>query len=526
MRLAFLPVLFLLLAANAQAAALPDLLFITGMHFGGFGRLIYSEQSKRYQLLDGRINTYVVDGSKIRLMRPDEGGGNMANPQKIVVLSGRIFGSSTFGQVNRFDPVNGALVDKFTYSDFSFSGGYQLPIYATSSALLVLKDSQITALDSDLKKIGEVKLEEKIRHVRLSPNFIQSGDRLYAIEIDNPNTYTSCARDCNFPTVIRQTTIDFSNPKAIKVDSKDVALPKDLHPLFSNASVDRENSGWLVTEVNFKTGPKLSWRSFAQPVNPKAELKLPEGTSIAAITKTAPFWLVLQKQKEAPSLASLTLTGDKLNLTAYPMPWLKGSYFNFTLFSAAGNLFVAANHQLAVYELAKAEPKLIHQQDFTDANGSGALQFSELLLGELTPAEIKTDKARLEAILKKDYWSATDQLAISAEIEKLQPADSWAIPLFAALLKNRQQSYRGGVLYSTQALAKFGPAALSTVPDLVYATMEGSSIRGDLLAPVAAAIAKIDPKGVAVKEMLPQCIAKTYVCEHVGKRILSALPER
>ena len=53
--------------------------------------------------------------------------------------------------------------------------------------------------------------------------------------------------------------------------------------------------------------------------------------------------------------------------------------------------------------------------------------------------------------------------------------------------------------------------------------MEGAAIRGDVLAAVIPALRSIDPRGDAVRDMLPDCIRRTYVCEHVGKEILRGL---
>lgn len=189
MRSIALALLFFLLPGlgNAAEPALPDLLFLTGSSFGGYGRLVFSESAGRYQLLDGRIITHVVDGQQIRLMRADEGGGSMANPTKVVALDGKLFGNSTYGQLNELDPVTGAIGEKYSIGPFGFgASGSTAALFASDKALLIFERGKLIALDSRLKKLGEKSLEQAPRHVMLSPEFAQEGDKLHNVVIDNP----------------------------------------------------------------------------------------------------------------------------------------------------------------------------------------------------------------------------------------------------------------------------------------------------------------------------------------------------
>jgi hypothetical protein len=513
---------FFLQQAIAQTKPLPDILFLAQNSFGGYGRLSPSSDG-RYHLLDGRINTYVVDGNSIRLMRPDEGGGSMANPRKLAILEGKIFSASAYGQINQLDPVTGALLAKFNYTDFAFGGsGAEPALYSSAKALLVMEGQQIIALDSSLKKMGVTKLDATPKHVRLSSDFIQDGERLFSLAVDNPNTYTSCVDQCNFPTVIRQTTIDFSQPNAITAKTHEQEIKEQEY--FAHKAVDGSARAWLLAKQKIgKPGITFQWRLFDSLAKVEAELSLPEDHSIEAITKTNPFWLVL-KTKTEHKLARIQWDGKKLSLTSLPLPWLKGTSFSFKIAEKAGLLYLTANHQLAVYDSSKAIPSLLLQQDFLNpANGSGQLQFADLFIADLPAASFRIDRERLISTLKKDYWDDKDQLAIAAEVEKLAAKDTWAIPIFTELLKNRNQSYRGGIQYSVKALEKFGPAAESAMPALLYATMEGSAIRGDAMNAVIPAIKAIDPSGKIVRALLPECIKKTYVCEHVGKQILKEI---
>lgn len=521
--------LWALSSALARAdATFPDLLFRANSGFGGFGRLVYSEATKRYQLLDGRLNTYVVDGQQIRLMRPDEGGGTMANPASIVALDGKIFGNSAYGQIHELDAVTGALGDKFSHAPFNYGGsGSSAALFASKKSLLVLDGLKLIALDSRLKKLGEKTLGEQQRHVRLSPDFIQLGDTLHDVVIDNPNTYTDCAGGCQLPTVIRHTSIDFSDPAALKVTSHEETIKEQQH--ITHKAVDGTRNGWFLVKTSFgKTPPVLAFHPFASLSKPTAELTLPEGATIAAVTKSTPLWIVLEQKKDGggPRLGRVDWKGEKLELSTIALEWLKGSSHSFAIGTdEAGRLYLAANHQLAVYETS-AVPRLLLQQDFVNANGASQLQLDSLLAVFLPKTAVTADRSRLERILAKDYWNDADHLAIQAELEKLKPADTWAIPLFTELLKKRQQSYNGGLGYAAKALGQFGAAAVAAVPALIYSTMEGSAIRGDALPVVKSAVVKIDPQGTATRAMLPECIKKTYVCEHVGKEILSGTQSR
>lgn len=269
----------------------------------------------------------------------------------------------------------------------------------------------------------------------------------------------------------------------------------------------------------------LEWRGFGQLAEAKARLRLEAGTRIEAGTQSAPFWLVLSTKDGGHHLARVDLNGPALPIRKVPLGWLTGSAFTFGVATDRDErVYLTANHQLAVYDTKGAEPRLRLQQNFVSAaSGASQLQLQGVLPVKLAPARLKIDRGRLEAILGKRFWSDTDQLAIEAEIDKLTAADTWAIALFTDLARDRTHFFRGGVLYAARALEKFGPDAAAAVPALVAATMEGSSIRGDVLAAVTPAIRKIDPRGEAVRQMLPDCIRKTYVCEHVGKEILRGL---
>lgn len=513
--------------SQSMAGELPnDILFTTNSGFGGFGRLNYDPSSGCYRLVDGRIFTYVVDGNSIRLMRPEESGGSMANPTKIVVLHRKIFTSSAYGQVNEINPATGEFSAKFAYNKFVYGGGgSELAMYASSSALALLQGNRILLLSDGLNKVGEIALEEKVRHVRLSREYVQEEAKLYSVEIDRPNTYMDCQGSCRVPDKIRQTTIDFSNPSAVKVENhEEIISTQDFYP---HKAVDGKRKGWLIVHKKYNQDKTvLAWHPFEHLASPRAELVLPENTNILAMTKTRPFVLVLQGGNSY-DLGIVELAGEKLKLERFPMPWLKGSSFSFGVQTDSENrIYVTANHQLAVYKLSPGGLERLLQQDFVSpSNGAGQFQFENVIPADLPEFKLSVNRGRLEALLHKDYWDERDHLAIQAEIEKIAPQDKWAIPLFTELLGKRSQSYRGGIVYSAAALAKFGPGAQSAVPALISSTMEGSAIRGDALAAVKPAIAKIDPKGTATREFLPACIAKSYVCDYVGKQIMEALPK-
>lgn len=503
----FLSITALFFTPLALAADLPDLLFLSPTHFGGHGRLTF--QSGRYHLVDGRINSYVVDGSSIRQMRPDEGGGNMANPTQMAVLSGKLFVNSSFNRVSELDPATGKILNSYGKFEYRGSGGAPA-MFGSDKALLLLEGTKLTALSPGLKKISEKEIPQQTRHVRLSPDFIQDGTKLYGLEIDNPNTYTECAGGCNLDTVIRQTTIDFTNPLDLKIETKQEKIEKQV--LISNKIIDGQNQGWFLVLFAHKANQSiLEWRPFAKLATPALRLPLPEGERILAVTKTAPLWMVLSG-KEGNRLVQVNK--DK-KLSSFPLPWVKGSIPSFSLSQADGKLYIAAGHQLAIYEGGK----LLHQQDFVSAVGSGEFQMEQLLPVSLPKTEQKVDRARMEALAKKDYWGDTDRLGFSAEVEKLTPADTWAIDLLIALLQNRAISFHGGPVLAAKGLEKFGAAAERAVPALIYSTMEGSAIRGDTMEIAKRVVPQLDPSGKARAAIKADCIKKSYVCEHVLKNI-------
>lgn len=210
--------------AQGGGDALPDLLFREGGGFGGFGRLAFDEAANRYRLVDGRVHAYVVDGSAIRLMRPDEGGGTMGNPRQVVALDGRLFGANAYSRILEFDAVTGAILNAYPLGAFGYSGGVQPSLYAPERALLVLDGQRALALGPRLQRLGEQQLRAAIGHKAGPASFIQVGAQLHALTVDNPNIAEECARGCNLQIVIRHTTVDFSRPSEIRISSREQTL--------------------------------------------------------------------------------------------------------------------------------------------------------------------------------------------------------------------------------------------------------------------------------------------------------------
>ena len=69
----------------------PDLVIYNSDSFGGLGRLVYDEVKNEYSLVDFKFTPYLVEGTKIRPMKPKEGGGTMAVPSAIKSTKGAIF---------------------------------------------------------------------------------------------------------------------------------------------------------------------------------------------------------------------------------------------------------------------------------------------------------------------------------------------------------------------------------------------------------------------------------------------------
>ena len=520
----FIASLGLFFALQAHAVDLPDLLFRTGTGVGGYGRLSYDAGKNQYQLIDGRLTAYVVDGQKIRPMRADEGGGMMANPVQLVVLDGKIFANSTYGQILRLDPATGGVLETFSATPFGYGGsGSAAPMFGTDKALVILHGTRLISISHELKKIAEKDIPQQQRHVRFTSSYIQEGSKLYDIEFDNPSTYRDCVGDCDTSIYLRQTVIDLSNASDIKIESREEKTKEEERP--AHKVVDGKGRGWFFVNYPRRDGRwSVSWRSFDRLAEAAATTRLEPEERVLAATTTAPTWMITQS-KPGFQLRKAEKKKD-IALSTFPLSWVKGSSPGFTLRQDGRFLYLASDYQLAVYDVSASVPKLLLQQDFVSLTGSGQFQMSELTPAVLPKARLKTDRSRLELLLKKDYFDDNDRLALHAEIEKLGASDTWAVDLFTALLKKRSVSYQGGAAYAIAALAKLGPVAESAVPDLVNACMEGSAIRGDVLAHVKTAIPKIDPSGKAVRAMLPACIKRNYVCEHVGKTLLEGLSAR
>ena len=115
--------LFLLGQSLFAGEKFPDILFQSVSGFGGFGRLSYSPSKAAYELVDGRINTYVIDGKTVRKMCLNESGGSMANPNTVVILNGKIFGTSPYSQILEYDSRSGEQRASYIFDDVQFSGG-------------------------------------------------------------------------------------------------------------------------------------------------------------------------------------------------------------------------------------------------------------------------------------------------------------------------------------------------------------------------------------------------------------------
>lgn len=503
---------------------LPDLLFHESGGSGGFGRLSFDATTNRYLLLDGRVHAYVVDAGSIRLMRPDDRSRTMGNPRQVVALGGRLFGGNAYSRILEFDTVTGVVLNTYPLGDFSYSGGVQPGLYASERAMLVLDGQRVLALGPELQRLGEQQLSTHAGREPDPASFIQAGEQLHALTVDNPNVRADCPGGCNLAAIIRHTTVDFSQAADIRVSSREETLKKPLD--FSHRAVDVAGGGWLVARRDLKNEAlALEWRSFGQLAEANSQLWLDAGTRIEAATQSAPFWLVLSTKDGEHQLAHVNVNGPAITIRKFPLGWLAGSVSNFGIVADRdARIYVTANHKLAVYEPKGSELRLRLQQDFgSEVSGASQLQLLGIVPVKLAPARLKVDRVRLEDLLAKRYWDDADQRAIEAEIDKITAEDTWTIALFTDLARSRTHSYLGGVLHAARALEKFGPAAAAAVPALVAATMEGSSIRSDILAKVIPAVRKIDPRGQIVRQMLPDCIRKTYVCEHVGRAILRGI---
>lgn len=508
--------------ADAAESPLPDLLFHAAGGWGGFGRLVHDSAANRYRLVDGRVNAYVVDGDRIRARHPDERSGTGGNPQRVVGLTGRLYGATAYARILEFDAITGAVLNTHALGAFRYGGGAQPAIYASDKALLVLDRQRVLALDPQLKIVGELRLGNDVGH-RMETSPVQVGAQLHSLVIDNRRPAANCVGECA-PVVIRHAVIDFSQPSDVRISSRAEVLQEITVP--SRRAVDVAAGGWLIASHDYThDAPVLEWRSFEQLAIAAARLRLDAGSRIEAATEAAPFWLVVSTQGGERHLARVEVSGKTLTLRKYPLGWHAGTAPRFSIAADRdARIYLAANHQLAVYETKDGTPRLRLQQQFVSAaTGASQLQLEGLTPVTLPPPHRVVDRARLAATLAKRYWNAADQLAIEAEIDKLTTSDGWAIAVFTELARNRALSYHGGVHHAARALQKFGPAATAAVPVLVAATMEGAAIRGDVLAAVIPALRSIDPRGDAVRDMLPDCIRRTYVCEHVGKEILRGL---
>lgn len=469
----------------------PDIVFQSAFGFRGFGRLSYSASKNGYELIDGRINAFVIDGKTVRQMRSNERGGSMANPDSIVILNDKIFGTTPYSQILEFDSRSGQPNGSYVFDSVQFSGGHQPGLFASKESLLVLREPDLFSIGSDLKLIKKIKVDQKPKHISLGFDFIQKGSRLYSIAVDNPNTYTDCAGGCNFPQVIRQTVVDFTDPKNIDVSSIEEKYPGEPNfHMGSNLAI--LNDGWILPQIDFKTRKHvLEYHPFKSLAKATSKIDLPADTEIVAMTRVEPIYFI-SKTAQKYQLTTLKFKENNLTLKSFDLDWLKGSSPSFNLKVLGNHLVVTADYQLAVYDISGSEPNRILQQNFTGPNGSGLIHFGKLELGHLEATPGKPDKTRVSTIVSKEYWDNTDQMALASDIENLKSEDKWAIPLFVEVVKKKTSWHNGGMTYSLMALTKFGPDAIEALPYLLKENL-GSSYSEPERSLSFSLIKKIDP---------------------------------
>jgi hypothetical protein len=476
---------------------LPDLLFTTESAFGGWGLLKYSNHKKKYSLFDGKINTYVFDQNSLRLMMPDEGGGTMANPEHLAMLGKSVFGTSFYGRVNQLDPSSGEINHHYAFATLAFGGsGSQPKLFSWKDHLLLVTRDKAITLDSALKPLSSRVLE--LRFLDRS-TLLQDKGAIYSIETDNPNTYSNCAGGCNFPVVIRQTKIDFSDPLKIEINSKERKLESDFGILHRTRVGER---GWLLTKYSSaEKETTIEFHPSERLEHASLEYKLPYGGSVIATTSSEPAFAIIRSANGSLHLGKILVGDEKIDLRLTPLKWAKPgmSRFELMLTQDKSLLFIGIRQHLAVYRIDGPKPERLLHQVFAFKTGNSQFQINKLFVSNLKVALPALNRERLESLLQKSFWEERDLLALNAEVEKLSANDEWVIPAFVKLLKERQSS-PGVMLYSLEALSRFGSKAKAAIPQLLEKNI-GSSYSEPQRSQAFKLIKKIDPNG---KETLPQ----------------------
>jgi len=500
--------------------AFPDLVVLNGNGFGGVGRLTYSAAQSGYIVADGLFTPHVIDGGSIRAMRPDEGGGSMAIPSALAAVGQYIYAMvPSYNSLVKMD-VAGQVQQQVSYGDFSYAGSGRNKMVFHNGAFFFMHKNVLQAYGPDLRPLGELPLPDlgyNNGEFILAP----ASNKIYLLSAYDPRPAMDCVSGtaCGVPSVT-QLTINISNPRAMQLEPP--FKQDDMNaPLYvAHSAVDDIHNLWLAVVQG--DGEYFELRDLATPTTLLKRMKTL--SQVRAVTPVAPFYVVAE-HAGVLGVSALAVSpthemayGEAADLQLEPGSAVKMVRHGFRLFIAAGN-------KLRVVDVSGNVPKLVLKQDFADSTGQ-LFSFDDFVVAEDLPAPSSTaDRGQIQALLALDYLSPEKIQALKAQLNKLTPADDWALaPLAAALSQNGSSSYTLKPIVAA-GLGQLGETAQPAIPALLATTMSGASILGNNVEVVAAVLPHIDPAGTQLLAALPEFVKTNYEAgaKHVAREVLAKI---
>jgi hypothetical protein len=458
-------------------------------------------------------------------MRPDEGGGTMAQPTAFWSAGARIGALvPSYNAVLSLNP-DFSIAATASFGDFRFQGTAPKAVAVRDGIAYFFLGDRLVAYDATPKKVGEL----LVAHAGYSPSgFVIAGGRLFAFEGVDTGPYTDCvpaapvqgrppARFSCGERYDAAVVATVSDPAHMRFE-RDEKVPDENPPtaaLFKG--VDAERGAWLIVDGY---GPKqtLQLRRLDALARVAASAE-PPGT-VVALTESAPFFAVIRRDER---LVLVPISAEP-GAIAFGAPLDLNAKGGPTVIKRRGSrLFIAVASRLRVVD-ASGTPRLELSRDFSDRMGE-QFQIRDFAFADgLPPPSLKADRERIEAMLARKNLSSPGLRQLDAELAKLGPDDVWAIEPLTEILRKEGQAT---LIHASAArgLGRIGPNAKSAIPALLDASMQGGAILGAYTPALHEALAGIDPVGDAVVDALPDFESRHYrgAARYVAKTVLKKL---
>lgn len=506
---------------SSGSSGLPGLVILGKESLEGIGLLIYSNERRRYELKEGYIHTYFVEGSSFREGKRGGDSGSLAVPSSIQLRDGRFFVMfPSYNSLAMLDP-NFSLIRKGQFGPFDYAGSASRHMSMSGDTLYFFKDGSLIAWSEELVEIGRLSLGERGD----LNQFIIAGDRLYfLLTVDTRPAVDSLGRRPGGEAYILAGVIDITSPAHMVPHLEKVTtwLPEGSLILYG---VDPRNQQWWTLGMR-RDGSAMSQQMEIRQIGAMEQIVAKgETVPIVGMTSISPFWAVVDKGRGL-FLISLRVDGHSI---AFGDPvdlglQSAGNPFETVKVKRNGDrLFIVKDYHLRVVNVA-GSPRVELSQDFQDDHG---IQFTieDFDFGAAPPGiSSGVNRERLSELLHLEYFANDNIRLLRHLIEQLTPRDEWAVaPLTDALRKGGSVTVVHPIL--AEGLGNIGPAAQSAIPALLDASMQGAAIRGDYAGSLVKAIKKIDPSGKKVIPELALFEKSHYTpgARHIAQEILSQL---